>query len=239
MFDIESSIQGWRGALLAREMVRVEDADELEDHLRAEIEDLSALQRGGVTALSPEEVFGIAARRLGRTDALAAEFAKSDPGAVWRRRWIWMLGGYLGIGFAVSLITTVATVAYGYSRGQDSTWGVVLYSSILLFGLIAVVGLARWSSRSSAPARLQDGLVRRLRTTAGIAGLTLVAIALKAAIVPVAPMLLLRMDGVRTFEPVASMWYAQASLWLAPFVALALLIWFERGRLDRGESRPT
>lgn len=91
MFDDEAAIRGWRRTLLASGTLRAEDVDELEDHLRQEIERLSALARPGDAALSSEEVFVLATRRLGRTEALAEEFAKADPGAAWRRRWIWML----------------------------------------------------------------------------------------------------------------------------------------------------
>src|SRR5205085_1178876 len=73
-FDLEEHIAEWRHALLASTSIGTEEADELEDHLRQEIERLST---GGI---STEKSFVMASRKVGTIDALAAEYGKvSSP----------------------------------------------------------------------------------------------------------------------------------------------------------------
>jgi hypothetical protein len=68
MSDIERQIEQWRIGLAASELLGNSDVSELENHLREEMEQLKT------SDLSDEEAFLIARRRLGDTEALAAEF---------------------------------------------------------------------------------------------------------------------------------------------------------------------
>ena len=68
--DIARELAQWRAFVSLREGVAAEDVDELEDHLLATVEDLTG--RG----LAGDEAFLVAVKRLGRTDAIAREFAR-------------------------------------------------------------------------------------------------------------------------------------------------------------------
>ncbi len=77
MFDLEKSVRAWTDGLRSRGAFRAEDIVELESHLREEID---GLVKAG---LSGEEAFLVAERRVGRPEALAAEYAKVH-GEPWR-----------------------------------------------------------------------------------------------------------------------------------------------------------
>jgi hypothetical protein len=77
MFDLEKSVRTWTDGLRSRGAFRAEDIVELESHLREEID---GLVKAG---LSGEEALLVAERRVGRPEALAAEYAKVH-GEPWR-----------------------------------------------------------------------------------------------------------------------------------------------------------
>ena len=77
MFDLEARVREWTDALRSRGAFRDEDVVELESHLRDEIDALAK------TGLSAEEAFLVAEHRVGRPEALAAEYAKVH-GEPWR-----------------------------------------------------------------------------------------------------------------------------------------------------------
>ncbi|MCE5252849.1 MAG: permease prefix domain 1-containing protein [Actinomycetia bacterium] len=79
MFELESQIRKWRGHLRSSGSLREQDLEELESHLRDNIDDLTAR---GVTT---EEAFLIAVRRMGDTEALSNEFAKVTTESLWRQ----------------------------------------------------------------------------------------------------------------------------------------------------------
>ncbi len=77
--EIDARVAEWRRALSRSATVTDADADELEGHLRDQIEDLS--RRG----LDEEEAFLVAVRRLGATDAITAEFAREHGDRLWKQ----------------------------------------------------------------------------------------------------------------------------------------------------------
>lgn len=241
MFDIETSITNWRRNLLARESLRPEDVDELEDHLRQEIERLSSIKSSDNAALSVEEAFVIATRRLGRTEVIAEEFAKADPGSAWRRRWIWMLCGYVGFGLAFNLIVTASSFTIFYSREAGALLRNVLVLAVIVLGLASVVAVARLVGRTGTTVRLRRLLARRLQTTSGILALMSLVIAFKFALTPLWWIAGSRdsferlPDGTLRPISVGFIQYAQSSLWIAPIAALAILIWLDRERFRRDE----
>jgi hypothetical protein len=87
MFNLNTAIESWRQALATGDICTVDELDELESHLREQIDNMRA------AGLSEEEAFIVARRRLGDTDRLRTEFAKLDPFAAWRRRLSWMILG--------------------------------------------------------------------------------------------------------------------------------------------------
>jgi hypothetical protein len=90
-FDLERELRGWRTNLLSLKALSTQDVEELETHLR---ESMADLRRQG---LSPEEAFLIASRRLGRSEQLAEEYAKTHPHRVWLDRVLWMVLGLLAL----------------------------------------------------------------------------------------------------------------------------------------------
>ena len=139
MFDLNEQIIKWRSNLAQSQTLGSSDIDELESHLREEIENLTSLK------LSDEEAFWIANHRLGSTDSLAGEYAKINRSSIFRRRlsliitgilayllatyfaiaaskgciWLAATGGIRGyelgiIGFVSQILTLVATFFFGY-----------------------------------------------------------------------------------------------------------------------------
>ncbi len=104
MFDLNTAITNWRQELGQNDALDTGDLNEMESHLRDEIEGLAG---GG---LSQEEAFIIAAHRLGDTGQIAAEFAKVHGSRIGRRRFFWMLTGVLAFIFARTLSVAVAQV---------------------------------------------------------------------------------------------------------------------------------
>ena len=139
MFDLNKAISSWRMGLSERQTCAKSDIDELESHLREEIEHLTGLK------LSDEEAFWVANHRLESTDSLAGEYAKINRSSIFRRRlslmitgilayllaayfaiaaskgciWLAATGGIRGyklgvIGFVSQILTLVATFFFGY-----------------------------------------------------------------------------------------------------------------------------
>jgi hypothetical protein len=100
MCELNARITAWRDTLAAR--LSGAEVAELEDHLR---EALGGLPED---ALSPDERFLIATRRLGAPGAIVEEFEKADPARVWQSRVFWMLAGWLGAGLVGGLAYTLA-----------------------------------------------------------------------------------------------------------------------------------
>ena len=79
MESLEARIAEWRAYVGGAPGVNGHDLDELEDHLRHQITELSA---AGLTA---DEGFLIAVKRLGDVDGLSREFAREHSGRLWKQ----------------------------------------------------------------------------------------------------------------------------------------------------------
>ena len=79
MESVESQIAEWRAYVASAPGVNGHDVDELEDHLRHQIAELTA---AGLTA---DEGFLIAVKRMGDVDALSREFAREHSGRLWKQ----------------------------------------------------------------------------------------------------------------------------------------------------------
>jgi hypothetical protein len=80
MFDLENAIAQWRQQMLAAGIKRAESLDELENHLREEMEKQIKLGQ------KSEQAFEIAAMQIGQAAPLKAEFAKvGETWAVWHK----------------------------------------------------------------------------------------------------------------------------------------------------------
>jgi hypothetical protein len=92
MFDIETAIADWRRQMLAAGVKNPNVLEELESHLR---EDMELQMR---TGLSAEQAFGIAVQRIGQPAALRDEFAKSSAAKGTRlQRWRYVLWRFIGL----------------------------------------------------------------------------------------------------------------------------------------------
>lgn len=78
-FDLEGRIAEWRAYLLGRKAIHDTDADELEDHLRSQIDALS--EQG----LAPDEAFLVAVKRIGGQDKVTREFAREHSDRLWKQ----------------------------------------------------------------------------------------------------------------------------------------------------------
>jgi hypothetical protein len=77
--SVEPQIAEWRAYVAGAPGINGHDVDELEDHLRHQIAELSA---AGLTA---DEGFLIAVKRLGDVDGLSREFAREHSGRLWKQ----------------------------------------------------------------------------------------------------------------------------------------------------------
>jgi len=138
MFDLNKQIKIWRSGLAQQQTLEKSDIDELENHLREEIERLAASE------LSEQEAFIVAAHRLGRSDSLSEEFAKINSSVLWRKRvfrvvaiiFAWIIISY--IGQVVSRTCFLLGVLAGL-RGNTLNI-IVLISQVAIFG-VAVYAL--------------------------------------------------------------------------------------------------
>lgn len=78
-FDLEERIAEWRAYLLGRKAIHDTDADELEDHLRSQIDALSEV------GLASDEAFLVAVKRLGGQDKVTREFAREHSDRLWKQ----------------------------------------------------------------------------------------------------------------------------------------------------------
>src|ERR671916_410476 len=79
MEGVESQIAEWRAYVADAPGVNGRDVDELEDHLRHQIAELSA------AGLAADEAFLVAVKRMGDLDSLSREFAREHSGRLWKQ----------------------------------------------------------------------------------------------------------------------------------------------------------
>lgn len=77
--DLEGQFAQWRHYVQRRPELRQSDADELEDHLRGSVDELTAL------GLRPDEAFLVAVKRMGGLDDLSREFAREHSERLWKQ----------------------------------------------------------------------------------------------------------------------------------------------------------
>jgi hypothetical protein len=77
--SVESQIAEWRAYVASAPGLNGRDVEELEDHLRGQIGELSAV------GLADDEAFLVAVKRLGDVDDLSREFAREHSGRLWKQ----------------------------------------------------------------------------------------------------------------------------------------------------------
>lgn len=141
MFDLNEQIAKWRSGLAESEKCSKADIDELESHLREEIDNLTP------AGLSQQEAFVVAKGRLGDTASLENEFAKVNGGYMFRNRVFWMVAGafaYLvakfsaeASGYAGALIGSLASLEPSTSAVIGLATGVLGFGVVLLLFCLA------------------------------------------------------------------------------------------------------
>ncbi|MDX1661353.1 MAG: permease prefix domain 1-containing protein, partial [Gemmatimonadota bacterium] len=76
---LEERIGEWRAFVLRRRAIEAVDVDELEDHLRGEIDELRT------AGLETDEAFLVAVKRMGALDTLSQEFAREYSERLWKQ----------------------------------------------------------------------------------------------------------------------------------------------------------
>jgi hypothetical protein len=77
--SIETQIAEWRAYVARVPAVNGHDVDELEDHLRHQIAELST------AGLAEDEAFLVAVKRMGDLDAVSREYAREHSGRLWKQ----------------------------------------------------------------------------------------------------------------------------------------------------------
>jgi hypothetical protein len=79
MEGLEAQIAEWRAYVAGSPAVNGHDVDELEDHLRHQIAELTE------AGLTPDEGFLVAVKRMGDVDTISREFAREHSGRLWKQ----------------------------------------------------------------------------------------------------------------------------------------------------------
>ncbi|WP_369372114.1 permease prefix domain 1-containing protein [Promicromonospora sp. Populi] len=76
---LEEQFDQWRGYVQRRRAISAADVDEMEDHLRGQVNDLTA------SGLDDDEAFLVAVKRMGNLDEVSREFAREHSERLWKQ----------------------------------------------------------------------------------------------------------------------------------------------------------
>lgn len=164
--QLETQIGEWRAYMLRRAAVREVDVDELEDHLRATVADLTAV------GLRPDEAFLVAVKRMGSLDELSREFARVHSDRLWKQ--LVLAGGAEGPSNDRHLLVMIACAAvaavsiklpelFGFDFAEDDRF----YQRNL--GLFAFVPLAAYFAYRRRLGAIGNGVIAALFVVGGLA----------------------------------------------------------------------
>ncbi|MBC8356742.1 MAG: hypothetical protein H8E66_32605 [Planctomycetes bacterium] len=137
MFDLEQAITDWKSGFENVESMTGEHLQELEAHLRDNILNLTD------SGLSEDEAFLVATKRLGHPVALEQEYAKVNGSLIWRKRVLWMLCGYVGVGACGAFLAGLGSVGAGVAAlsGFSGTATGLLSIAVLSAGWAILLAL--------------------------------------------------------------------------------------------------
>jgi len=116
--QLEQRIGQWRNYLRRRQAVDAVDVDELEDHLRSQIEALSE------SGLDEDEAFLVAVKRLGDLDSLSREFAREYSERLWKQLVIAPgAGGVSSPGFRDGMVAILLALAAAIAMRLPELFG--------------------------------------------------------------------------------------------------------------------
>ncbi|GAA1986927.1 hypothetical protein GCM10009718_25480 [Isoptericola halotolerans] len=105
--SLETQVARWRDYVHRHRAIAPADVDEMEDHLRERVADLTA------TGLDDDEAFLVAVKRLGRLDAISREFAREHSERLWKQLVLVPDADDAGSSEARRELTVVLTLALG------------------------------------------------------------------------------------------------------------------------------
>ncbi|MFI6041026.1 permease prefix domain 1-containing protein [Nocardia sp. NPDC051321] len=77
--ELESQIGQWRGYVQRQHAISAADVEEMEDHLREQVSDLTG------AGLASDEAFLVAVKRMGSVDSISREFAREHSDRLWKQ----------------------------------------------------------------------------------------------------------------------------------------------------------
>ncbi|HHS13406.1 MAG TPA: hypothetical protein ENN03_06515, partial [bacterium] len=150
-FNMEQKIGDWKKHLSSRGSFLPEDLEELETHLREEINEL---RRGSLDA---EEAYFIAIKRLGKTDALSREFYKINAQSLWKHLFEPSLGRdktairdtalIIGLALLAGLLGKIPHL-FGYPVDGEAA-GPVYLRNLGLFFIPVIGGWLAWQRKNT------------------------------------------------------------------------------------------
>jgi hypothetical protein len=138
MFNLDHAIKDWRRQMLAADIKAPEPMDELEAHLRDEIEQQAK------SGLSGAEAFQAAVEKIGKAHPIQQEFKKVEKGHKIIRQ-IALIVGWLAAGFALEYFVEAwewTTLFVSSSQWQPD---LIRHIPEILFALTALWFLAKMS----------------------------------------------------------------------------------------------
>ena len=140
MFQLEHELRKWTSRIDRLESMRDCDIEELEQHVRDSITELTP------KGLTEEEAFLVATHRVGEPIAVGREFGKVNGDHAWARRVFWMLAGFLFFEVCQMAITAVAgfgQVLAALVGGDGTVMGYVSVGITALCWLGLAIGFYR------------------------------------------------------------------------------------------------
>ena len=135
MFDLNSSIENWKAKLIASGIYSNEDLDELEAHLKDEMDNL--IEKN---SLGEEDAFILAKHKIGEVKELKTEYKKVNNVLLWKKRVLLLIGGYLFIKSLVSIHSLLLVFLFSGKKGLEILN--VSYPIILFIAFTILIALS-------------------------------------------------------------------------------------------------
>jgi hypothetical protein len=146
---LEEQIDQWRGYAQAHRQLHAGDLDELEDHLRSTVDDLTS------AGLRPDEAFLVAIKRMGSLNDLSREFSRTHSERLWKQ--LVAVGGEdpahdperkrTVYGLIACVIFGVVAVKVPGLFGRHLAEGLFYARNLALFAITPVVAYFAWRRR--------------------------------------------------------------------------------------------
>lgn len=145
---LEAQLELWRGYVARRRAISAADLDELEDHLREQIDERRA------SGLDDDEAFLVAIKRMGNLDAVSREFAREHSERLWKQL-VLMPGtpGISGPGHGVELAVVLSlAIGAGLALKAGISWlgdDISLLKNVSLLVIPFVAAYFAWKRKVS------------------------------------------------------------------------------------------